>query len=790
MMKNKMVNNKKVNDMQQRMKNGVNKVRISVLVILVCLLFAPLRAQESVRIVPRPVEATAVAGMFRMTPSSVISVNDERLKPLAEYFSSLFVRPAGFSLKVAVGSEGDVRLALTDNLAAEAYRLHTDGDGVYIEAGGCAGAFYALQTLRLALPAAIESQAPVEGVDWTIPAMDVADSPRFAYRGLMLDVSRYFIPKKDVLQIVDCMAMLKLNKLHLHLTDDNGWRLEIKRYPRLTDVGSWRVNRNGEPFPARRNPLPGEAASVGGYYTQDDMREIIGYARERQVEIIPEIDMPAHSNAALAAYPELACPVVDKHVGVLPGLGGDHADIIYCAGNEQTFRFLEGVIDEVAELFPSKYIHLGGDEAWKTYWKKCPLCRQRMKDENLPDEEELQSYFMRRMSRYVQNKGKEVMGWDELTNSTLPEDVVVFGWQGFGNAALKAAAQGHRFVMTPARLLYLIRYQGPQWFEPLTYFGNNTLKDVYAYEPVRDDWKPEYEPLLMGVQGSMWTEFCSHPADVTYQVFPRLAAVAEVAWSPKGSKNWPAFVDALDGYLEHLDAKGIQYARSMYNIQHTVTPVGGKLEVDLMCERPDVEIRYTTDGMEPGTSSDRYEGPLTVDAGTVLKCATFRDGWKMGQTLELRLDWNLATAKPLLGLPAQAGVLVNGLRGSLKQTDFEWYTGEMSRPLTFTVDLLERRKVTECALGCITNYGMGCHKPRTLTVEVSDDNRTFVCAGSLHFTDDDIFKEGTFVEDLKVKVGARARYVRFTLEVPGNCPPDHVRPGQPSRIYMDEVIIR
>ena len=732
--------------------------RTLVLVVWTCLFARGLQAQDpiSVRIVPRPVEAVAVAGTFHITSSTVVSVGDEGLKPLAEYFGSLFVRPAGFSLKVCVGGHGNIRLERVDDLSAEAYRLHVDSNGVLIEAGGYAGGFYALQTLRLALPAAIESFSPVEGVEWMIPAMHVVDSPRFAYRGLMLDVSRYFIPKENVLQIIDCMAMLKLNKLHLHLTDDNGWRLEIKRYPRLTEVGSRRVNRNDVPFPARRNPLPGEPASVGGYYTQDDMREIIAYAQARQVEIIPEIDMPAHSNAALAAYPELACPVVDKHIGVLPGLG----------------------------------IHLGGDEAWKTYWKKCPLCQQRMKDENLPDEEELQSYFMRRMSRYVQSKGKEVMGWDELTNGTLPEGAIVFGWQGFGNAALKAAAQGHRFVMTPARLLYLIRYQGPQWFEPLTYFGNNTLKDIYTYEPVQKDWKPEYEPLLMGVQGSMWTEFCNHPSDVTYQVFPRLAAVAEVAWSPKGSKDWPAFVEALDGYLAHLEAKGIRYARSMYNIQHTVMPAGGKLKVELVCERPDVEIRYTTDGMEPGAASERYEGPLTVDADAVLKCATFRDGRKMGKTLELRPGWNLATAKPLLGLPPQAGILVNGLRGSLKQTDFEWYTGDTSRPLAFTVDLLERQEIRECTVGCITNYGMGCHKPRTLTVEVSDDNRTFVPAGSLSFADSEIFREGTFVEDLTLEADVKARYVRFTLDVPGNCPPDHVRPGQPSRIYVDEVIIR
>lgn len=249
-----------------------------------CLVTSLLLAQEStpVRIVPRPVEIATVSGMFHITSSTVVSVGDEGLKPLAEYFSSLFVRPAGFSLKVCVGGQGNIRLERVDDLSAEAYRLHVDSNGVLIEAGGYAGGFYALQTLRLALPAAIESFSPVEGVDWTIPAMHVVDSPRFAYRGLMLDVSRYFIPKENVFQIIDCMAMLKLNKLHLHLTDDNGWRLEIKRYPRLTEVGSRRVNRNGVPFPDRRNPLPGESTSVGGYYTQDDMREIIAYAQARR----------------------------------------------------------------------------------------------------------------------------------------------------------------------------------------------------------------------------------------------------------------------------------------------------------------------------------------------------------------------------------------------------------------------------------------------------------------------------------------------------------------------------
>jgi len=273
-------------------------------------------------------------------------------------------------------------------LKSEAYRLSVSPEQISIEASDAKGFFYALQTIRQLLPPDIENSRTVNAM-WTVPCLTIQDEPRFGYRGLMLDVSRFFIPKESVLRIIDCMAMLKINKFHFHLVDDNGWRLEIKKYPRLTEIGAWRVDHTDVPFHSRRNPLPGEPTPVGGFYTQEDMKEMIAYAADRQVEIIPEIEMPAHTNSSLAAYPQLACPVVDQFIGVLPGLGGDHASIIYCAGNDSVFTFLQNVIDEVAALFPSRYIHLGGDEAQKTYWKKCPLCQERMKKEHLAHEEDL-----------------------------------------------------------------------------------------------------------------------------------------------------------------------------------------------------------------------------------------------------------------------------------------------------------------------------------------------------------------------------------------------------------------
>lgn len=713
------------------------------------------KTQRDVAIVPTPLSMEKGTGSFTFGPNTVITVPTEEQKPVAGLFASLFTRSAGFTPKVQVGTEGDVCLELDKNLPEDAYEMQVSSGQIRVKASDSKGLFYGLQNLRLLLPPAIESSTAQDTVEWTVPEMTVKDAPRFGYRGFMLDVSRYFLPKEELLRMIDCMALLKLNRLHLHLTDDNGWRLEIKKYPKQTEVGAWKVDRQHLPFPERRNPKRGEPATVGGYYTQADMKEIIAYAADRQIEIIPEIDIPAHSNAALASYPEYACPVVKNFIGVIPGLGGKNAEIIFCGGNEKTYEFLQDVLDEVIALFPSRYIHLGGDEATKTNWKKCPLCQARIREEHLADEEALQGYFMGRMSDYVRSKGKEVMGWDELTNSKLPEDAIIFGWQGFGNAALKAAEQGHRFVMTPARVAYLIRYQGPQWFEPLTYFGNNTLKGLFDYEPVQEGWKPEYEKLLMGVQASMWTEFCNKPEDVFYLVFPRLAALAEIAWVPKNQKDWNVFLKGLDNYTAHLEQKDVVYARSMFNIQHRIIPDdNGALTLTLECERPDVDIHYTLDGTEPTATSPRYTQALTLKENVTVKAATFAGNEQQGKTLILPVEWNKATAKPLVNAASGMEVLVNGLRGSLKQTDFEWYTGAMS----VTVDLQQPEDIRSCTAGCITNYGMAVHKPKSMTVELSDDNLHFKEAGKLTFTDDEIFREGNFIENLTIDVDhARAR---------------------------------
>lgn len=746
---------------------------------------------SEINIIPQPERQTSGNGHFAFSKHTVIQVENQEQQPVAELLANLFTTSGGFTPTVRIGASetsASIVFSTDTTVAAESYKMEITPSLISVKAADNRGFFYATQSIRQLLPPTIESRKQVLNVEWNVPALTIQASPRFPYRGMMLDVSRYFIPKENVIKLIDYMAMLKLNKLHLHLVDGNGWRLEIKKYPRLTEVGAWRVEREKD-FSQRKNAKAGEPTPVGGFYTQEDMKEIIAYAATRQVEVIPEIEMPAHTNSSLAAYPELACPVVKDFIGVIPGMGAHASEIVYCAGNDKVFSFLEDVIDEVADLFPSRYIHLGGDEASKVNWKKCPLCQARMKAEGITDAEDLQGYFMNRMADYVKSKGKQVMGWDELTNSKIPEDAVIYGWQGLGMAGYKAGQLGHKFIMTPARILYLIRYQGPQWFEPRTYFGNNTLKNVYDYEPIQPDWEPQAAANLIGVQGSLWTEFTNSPEEAEYLLFPRLAALAEIAWSGKDRKDWPGFLKRLDKLTAHYDYLGVNYARSMFNLDHLVTGNNDTLRVALTCIRPDMEVRYTTDGSEPQATSALYRDSLVVTNSLTIKAATFANGEQKGQTLTLPLHWNKATARPVTNGNKQTYRLTNGLRGSDKQSDFEW-CGWYDQDASFTIDLGKETAIEQITLGSITNYGMGAHIPAKITLSVSNDNKTFTPVAERSFTPEQIFREGIRIEDqLFNQLNTSARYLKVDLKNPGKCPEDHTRPGQGTWVYIDEVIV-
>ncbi len=723
-------------------------------------------------IIPTPVEYTAASGTATLSARAVITADRAAQKAAARLKDDLR------DMNLLTAPSASVSLKTNASLKAGAYTLTVTDGAITITASNQDGFFNGVESL-------LQLAETGNGV---IKNCTITDYPRFEYRGLMLDVVRYFMPKNDVLRMIDVAARLKLNKLHLHLCDDNGWRLEIKSQPKLTKVGAWRVHRD-EYFPMRENAKEGEPTPDGGFYTQKEMREIVQYAADRNITIIPEIEMPAHSIGALASYPEYTCPVVDHFFGVLPGIGGNEASTIFCAGNEKVYTFLQKILDEVMAIFPSEYIHIGGDEADKTNWRACPLCNELMQKQGITDYEALQGYFMDRMIKYVNSRGRKAIGWDEVTIGKPKEDITIFGWRGDGTAAVKYAKEtGRRFVMTPAKTLYLIRYQGPQWFEPFTYFGNNTLQDVYEYEAVKDDWSDNLKAQMWGIQGSMWTEFCNSAADVEHQVFPRLVALADAAWRQTGTADWQGFLTRLDRFTPYLERKNINYARSMYNIDHKV--ING--HVELKCIRPDVQIRYTINSMEPSNNSPIYVAPLPVDCSKTIRVNTFKGDTIMGETLTLRLNVNKATGKTVTSPNHKSGMLytlTNGLRGSERNSDFEW-AGWHNGTADFVVDLGEKTHISSISLGALAHSGLCIAAPKTVYVYVSDDNYTYNLIKTINVDEKDVFAKTATILNLTCdNLDINAQFVKFVAINPGAVPLGFPRETAATWMYFDEITI-
>jgi hexosaminidase len=439
-------------------------------------------------------------------------------------------------------------------LGEEGYELTVASDSVVIRAPASAGLFYGVQSLLQLLPAEIFTPHLVAGRPWRIPCAQIEDQPRFQWRGFMLDVSRHFFSKDEVKKVLDAMALHKLNRFHWHLTDDQGWRIEIKKYPRLTEVGAWR-KEIGFKLDPKASAAYGPDGRYGGFYSQADIREIVACAQARHIIIVPEIEMPGHSGAALAAYPELSCSggpyTTDMNGGVFAG--------VYCAGNDQTFAFLQDVLTEVVQLFPGKYIHVGGDEVPPDNWKSCQKCQARMKAEGLKDERELESYFIRRVEKFINAQGRTLIGWSEIREGGLAQNAVVMDWIG---GAAEAAAAGHDAVMTPTSFCYLDYYQSTNHAaEPRAIGGYLPLSKVYALEPVPAGLAPQFQPHILGAQGNLWTEYVPSLQHAEYMAFPRLCALAEAAWSSADSRNYQDFLKRLESHCQRLDAMGIAYRK-------------------------------------------------------------------------------------------------------------------------------------------------------------------------------------------------------------------------------------
>jgi hexosaminidase len=427
---------------------------------------------------------------------------------------------------------------------------------VTIRASTQAGLFYGVQTLLQLLPPQVYAPTAASGVHWTVPCVRIEDQPRFKWRGLMLDVSRHFYTKEQVEQILDSMAAQKLNTFHWHLVDDPGWRIEIKRYPLLTEVGAWRRSIGFDLDP-KSSTAYGPDGRYGGYYTQADIREVIAYASARHITIVPEIEMPGHSSAALAAYPQFSCSggpyTTDVNGGVLAG--------VYCAGNDLTFEFLQNILGEVIDLFPGKYIHIGGDEVPKENWQKCAKCQARMSAEKLGNEKELQSYFIRRIEKFINSRGRNLIGWSEIREGGLAKNAAVMDWIG---GAVEAASDGHDVVMSPTSNCYFDYYQSTNHAtEPKAIGGFLPLDMVYALDPMPAALDLKFAAHILGAQGNLWTEFVPSPKHAQYMIYPRLCAIAEITWSPKTGRDYADFTHRLQTQFRRFDQMGINYRKEI-----------------------------------------------------------------------------------------------------------------------------------------------------------------------------------------------------------------------------------
>jgi hexosaminidase len=522
-------------------------------------------AESEIALIPRVQKMTLGESSFKFNGSTKFVVESVDQKVIASQFADFFEKATGLMLQVVVGGDkgsNQVYFKTESVMAPEGYMLEVQKDRIEIKAAKPAGFFYATQTLRQLLPFEIESAQKQKPIDLLVPVVDITDYPAFKWRGFMLDVARHFFPKEDVFRLIDYMALHKINTLHLHLVDDQGWRIEIKKYPKLTEVGAWRVDREDKPWRERAKQETGEKATYGGFYTQEDIKELVAYAQERFITIVPEIEMPAHVTSALAAYPQFSCtggPFAVPSGGLWPNTD------IYCAGNDSTFLFLQDVLSEVIDLFPSKYIHIGGDEANKTEWEKCLKCKSRMKAENLKNVNELQGYFVNRIAKFITSKGRVLIGWDEIQQGGLPSEAVVMGWQGI-QGGIDAAKLGHDVLMAPNSFVYLDYYQGPKRKEPLAIGGYLPLKTVYSFNPIPKQLDSEEAKHILGAQANLWTEFVPDLKHAEYMIFPRIAAFAETVWSQKDVRNWDDFTRRIQLFMKRYDQMGTNYSKSGYDI--------------------------------------------------------------------------------------------------------------------------------------------------------------------------------------------------------------------------------
>ena len=615
----------------------MKKIPLLLLCCFICHLSFSQSAQPTLAVIPEPVKTITKKGHFILPKQLIIEAGaDTGLRPVSSYLKNKLTTATGtlVTIKHTFIAPVAIRLLIytkpDTSLGKEGYHLWVNKKGVTIKANMPAGLFYGVQTLIQLLPKEIESSEAVKHVIWDVPYVDVKDYPRFAWRGLMLDVSRHFFTKDEVKQYIDQMVRYKFNLLHMHLTDDEGWRVEIKSLPRLTTVGAHNVEKIGE-FGTFSAPTADEPRTYGGFYTQDDIRELVRYAKERFVDIMPEVDVPGHSLAAVVSYPQLSCtPGADKY----QVRSGERvpADNTLNPSSEYTYDFLDKVVTEVAQLFPFGYMHLGGDECNKKYWAQSDSVTALMKRENLKTYEEVQSYFEKRLEKIVESKGKKFMGWDEIIEGGLGPNAAVMSWRGI-KGGITATRLGHEVVMSPTTFAYLDYMQSDRVNEPHVY-STLRLNKAYQFEPVPDSADAK---LILGGQANLWTEQVFNFRQVEYMTWPRGMAIAESVWSPKELKDWSTFYPRVEKHFARLDEAEIKYAPGVYDPSFDASKTAeGKMQVTLTTEIPDLDIYYSFDNSFPDRFYPKYTEPLIVPKdATQLRVITYRGKQPIGRMVTM-----------------------------------------------------------------------------------------------------------------------------------------------------------
>ena len=745
--------------------------------------------ERAALIIPEPAEIKAHDGTFQFNQDTRFVAQNEQQKMISQLLADKLATAAGFTPEIVekAPESNYVVFNTHESLETEAYTLSISSDAISITSNGYSGALYAMETLRQLLPTEIESPQQHKETVWSVPNLEINDHPRYPWRGMMLDVARHFFSKDYVLRSIDRMALFKLNTLHLHLVDDQGWRIEIKKYPKLTEIGGFRVDQEDKHWDARSKNSPNDKATYGGFYTQEDIKEIVAYAKDRGITVVPEIEMPAHVMSALAAYPEFSC--FNEKIGVPSGGVWPITDI-YCPGKEKTFGFLEDVLSEVMELFPSKYIHVGGDEATRTNWEKCPHCQKRMRDEGLETTAELQSYFIKRMERFISSNDRRLLGWDEILEGGIAPGATVMSWRGI-EGGWEASKEGHDVVMTP-NVVYFNQYQGEPDYEPIAFGGYVPLNQVYAFDPVVDSMSTEQKKHILGSQGNLWSEFITDEKQSEYMLYPRLAALSEALWTPKDKKDWQGFAKKVPNLFKRLDALGINYSRSAYAVtaQSTLNE-DGSITVRLQNEFPDSEIRFAIDDVPLTASSPSFSDSLRFDSTTTIKTAFFEDDQIVGDTLTKTFNFHKAVGKPVTYTPEYSkqyngtgdNTMVNVLRGSKNFHDGQWLAW-LEDDAEITVDLEKPVEISSVAVGAMENQPSGIYYPKKIEISVSEDGKSFTTVGELHR---DFQTNGyTKLEDFKVEFNVqKARFIKINVSNLAHPPT-----GGSAFMFLDEVIVQ